>query len=669
MIGRNSPTISLGSLMAILSLVPLCGLCVALVLILNHLYDRYHDANTTRHVIHLIEHFDQVAHQHAVERGLTAGFLGSKGRRLKDEVMSQRRKADAAHENLSTYLVQVQDHLPQQLLVAASEQLLSLLAQKQERRRVIDLLEPNAGSFGYYSAVNRAALEGIQTAMLSLDDGELAHEVEGLRLLLWLKERAGQARGAMNGAYAKRAVSSQVFAQINYYLIEIDQLQESMDRRMPEIWLSDFHQIKQQGIWQQVAEIEIDFIQQTNLQQVTGPNAGTWFALATQRIKLIKQNADQLSGFLINKSSTNASTYQQWFWLTLLVCLALVFVILTLALLSITSLKQRVLNIKSVLVQAATTKNLSGRTLEQKEDEIGFIGQAIDQMLDEISTVLNRVVEISENTHQTTEQIGQTSNQMSQLTTQSHSQTDQIASAMTELAQSAQEVAGLTENTQAIACSVEQKGELSQQKNSQAELAIESLMQTLQSSSKVVDTLAKNSSEVGEILDTISGISDQTNLLALNAAIEAARAGEQGRGFAVVADEVRTLATKTQLATEEIRNMIGSVKASAEQAIEQMDLSVKQSRTTHELFGESTAALAPLLNDIQQVKSMNQQVSAAAEEQSCVAQEINERVMEAVNCSNQTLSMVLDTQTVAERLSTQGLSLSEKVAEFHLQTH
>nr|WP_224746113.1 methyl-accepting chemotaxis protein [Neiella litorisoli] len=608
---------------------------------------------------------DGVAHQHAVERGLTAGFLGSKGTKLRAELSSQRAKADNAERELAEYAQQ--SHLVKQspAIEKAIVGVQRLLREKGRVRQLVDRLDPSAGAFAYYSNVNRQALNGLQTAMLQLSDPTLGNEVEGLRLLLWLKERAGQARGAMNGAYASRKVSPLKFADIQFYINEINELQKLIDMRMPQPWQGQYQQILQQSSWRQVAQLEQEFLAQANLNAVEGPEPSVWFGLATDRIKLIKAEADQLSAFLSSQATEQAQDSRQALWLYVVLSVLMVVVVVVITSATMSSTARRVQGIRNVLASATLNKDLSGRTKETAADELGVIGSSIDQMMQELSDIIDRVVEISTNTSATTAQIDDASNRASDCTSQHHSQTDQIASAITEMAQSSEEIAGLTEKTSVLTGEAEQRGSFSQNKTAEAKQSIEHLVASLSESNQVVNELAKTAEEVSSILDTISGISEQTNLLALNAAIEAARAGELGRGFAVVADEVRSLATKSQQATEEIRSVIGAIHNSAESAIEHMSSSVETGGRSMSLFDESMTALQELFEEIQQVRSMNEQISTAAQEQSCVAQEISERVVDAVAYSNQTLTAVAETRQISGELKKSGDELMSRVAGFH----
>ncbi|MDP3364608.1 MAG: methyl-accepting chemotaxis protein, partial [Pseudomonas sp.] len=166
------------------------------------------------------------------------------------------------------------------------------------------------------------------------------------------------------------------------------------------------------------------------------------------------------------------------------------------------------------------------------------------------------------------------------------------------------------------------------------------------------------------VLDVIRAIAEQTNLLALNAAIEAARAGEQGRGFAVVADEVRALAKRAQDSTEEIESLIAGLQRMAKGAVQQMDSSRDLTRRTVELAGEAGDALGRITQAVSTIEQMNQQIAAAAEEQSAVAEAINESVTRVRDIGEQSATATEQTAASSAELARLGVELQELVRQF-----
>ena len=225
-------------------------------------------------------------------------------------------------------------------------------------------------------------------------------------------------------------------------------------------------------------------------------------------------------------------------------------------------------------------------------------------------------------------------------------QTGQLELSMTEMQQTINEIASNAEN----AAHETNEGKVLAKDGQQIVLdtvkEIKVLSENVQDASKVIKSLAEESESIGGVLDVIRSIAEQTNLLALNAAIEAARAGEQGRGFAVVADEVRTLASRTAQATEEIQNMIHKLQQGSHSAVSVIESSAEKAIETTQHVNKANKSLNNILEVIRRINDMNVQVATAAEEQSLSANEINESVKRISMLSYESLQ---GTDSAAER--------------------
>jgi len=194
--------------------------------------------------------------------------------------------------------------------------------------------------------------------------------------------------------------------------------------------------------------------------------------------------------------------------------------------------------------------------------------------------------------------------------------------------------------------------------------SINSLAEQVESSTEVVQQLANDSNEIGAIVDVIKGVAEQTNLLALNAAIEAARAGEQGRGFAVVADEVRSLASRTQSSTTEIEEMIQKLQIASSSAVEAMDKGKEMAQQVVNTVSEADNALTTISSAVNQIKDMNAGIASAAEEQNYVTHEIESTVENFDKISEQTTESIVNFKKIHNKMENQSYSMKALVENF-----
>jgi methyl-accepting chemotaxis protein len=195
---------------------------------------------------------------------------------------------------------------------------------------------------------------------------------------------------------------------------------------------------------------------------------------------------------------------------------------------------------------------------------------------------------------------------------------------------------------------------------------INQLALNIGTTSQAINQLGEDTNSVDNIVKVISDIADQTNLLALNAAIEAARAGEQGRGFAVVADEVRTLASRTQKSTEEIRSMLNRLKTGAKDAVQAMDEGQEQAQNSVEQAKNASDAITEITRVVTEISEMNSLIATAAEEQRIVTEEMNRNVVKINTESQATLQNSIETTAAAEQIGTLSSQMQQIVSRFNL---
>lgn len=308
--------------------------------------------------------------------------------------------------------------------------------------------------------------------------------------------------------------------------------------------------------------------------------------------------------------------------------------------------------------------DLRHRLPAQGEDEISLIAKAFNTFSGNMQSTVKEVKQIASDYLQASQQLADTTRQGNDAIQQQCNETDQIATAINELAAAAEEVsrhAGDAAHTTDESNKNVNITNISV-KNSIAE--IQKLSTMFEGAAQTMNDLNDGAENVGGVIEVIRGIAEQTNLLALNAAIEAARAGEQGRGFAVVADEVRTLAARTQQSTDEIREMIERLQMMSQRAVSTMQESQEQAEQSVTKAMEAGDSLGVIVDSINQANEINSQIAAAAEEQSQVVSSIDENVMKITNLANETMSSTELIGTQSEEVAKMSSRLEALLARF-----
>ncbi|WP_425326922.1 methyl-accepting chemotaxis protein [Pseudomonas hunanensis] len=237
---------------------------------------------------------------------------------------------------------------------------------------------------------------------------------------------------------------------------------------------------------------------------------------------------------------------------------------------------------------------------------------------------------------------------------------------MNQMTATVHEVARNAEQASEAALMADQQAREGDRVVGEAVAQIERLAGEVINSSEAMNQLKAESDKIGSVLDVIKSVAQQTNLLALNAAIEAARAGEAGRGFAVVADEVRSLAQRTQQSTEEIEELIAGLQSGTQRVASVMDNSRQLTDSSVELTRRAGSSLETITRTVSSIQAMNQQIATAAEEQKAVAEEINRSVMNVRDISDQTSAASEETASSSVELARLGTHLQGLVGRFKL---
>ena len=588
-------------------------------------------------LVNLARHNSLLAHELQKERGLSAGFLGSQGASFSETLPQQRRVSDDQLQAWEALLDQTDlSGYPKVAAVIATAQAdLQRLADVRSGVAGLALDLPDALAF--YTGIIRhlLALSAIATDYTS--DGAISRQLQAYYNLLQGKERAGIERAVLSNAFGANEFSAGLYLRFirleteqSAYLDSFYQFSNAAGRQPFDAFLESASQ-------RAVADYRA-IAHQYATTGGFGVAASDWFAASTARINQLKVLENGLEAVLLDTASSRLTDVSHAYWSMIL--LGLFFLILSTGLTLLVSgmFYRQVKALHQQIVAISQGLDLSQRVPVYLKDELGEVATACNQLLERME--------------ETVSQIAISATEMNLIAIQNHMtislstrgmqvQQDETSSAATAVSQ-------LEQATQDIAYSIQQVADQASQANQTADSSgetvdlslgcIENLNTQMNQAAEVIQDLHRSSDAIAGVLEVIKAIAEQTNLLALNAAIEAARAGEQGRGFAVVADEVRSLAQKTQESTAEIGRIVGRFQQDSQRAYHSVEESQKVARQTVELSGTVARELAQIRSAVRSIRDMSDQVAAAAEEQVTTNKELGQNMMAIQRLSESTVA-------------------------------
>ncbi|MCG8429208.1 MAG: methyl-accepting chemotaxis protein [Chromatiales bacterium] len=308
--------------------------------------------------------------------------------------------------------------------------------------------------------------------------------------------------------------------------------------------------------------------------------------------------------------------------------------------------------------------DLNTRVKYSSKDELGVLSDAFNDMAQRFNKIILKLIETTSKLASSAEHMAAVTEQTSEGARHQQTETEMVATAMNEMSATVQEVS--SNAGQAATHANDARGQATAGKNvvGQTITAIESLATKVENAANVIQELEQHTVSIGTVIDVIKGIAEQTNLLALNAAIEAARAGEQGRGFAVVADEVRNLAQRTQVSTSEIQEIIERVQSGAEQAVKVMQEGQDAVQESVEYASQAGSSLDGINAAVASITDMTAQIANAVKEQSSVTEEMNRNIVTISSVASETTHGAAQTAAESEQLAKLGHDLGAIVQQF-----